>query len=241
MPGNHPLANKVAVVTGGGRGIGAASAEALAAAGAKVVIAARSSAELNAVSSAIRESGGNCLPVRADLTSEDDIIRLFETTQRTFGPIDILVNNAGTYAASLVRDMSVNAWDQVFTVNVRAVFLCCREAFKSMAAGGGCVINVSSVGGLRGYEKFSGLSSYVASKFAVTGFTEALAVEGEPLGIRVNAIAPGAVATKLLHDAAPHLKTNTTPADVANVVLFLADETRSGSVSGDVIEIKSNL
>lgn len=241
MSANFPLKDKVAVITGGGRGIGAATAKLFATSGAKVVIAARSSAELNDVSGRIRDAGGICVPMRADVTSEDDIVKLFETTSRLLGPVDILVNSAGTAVVTAVKDMSVAAWDNVLNVNVRAVFLCCREAFKYMGTRGGCIINVSSVGGLRGYEKFPGLSSYNASKFAVTGFTEALAVEGRPLGIRVNAVAPGAVDTKLLRDVAPHLRTQTSPEEIAHIILFLADETRSKAITGDIIEIKSNL
>lgn len=241
MTPHLPFENKVAVVTGGGRGIGRATAEKLAAAGAKVVIAARTSDELNATSSAIIAAGGSCLPIRTDMASEDAIIKLFEVTQRTLGPVDILVNNAGMATVAHVRDMSASAWDQVFAVNVRAVFLCCREAFKSMTNRGGSIINISSLGGLQKYEKFPGISSYTASKFAVTGFTEALAAEGRALGIRVNAIAPGAVDTKMLRDTAPHLKTNTSPDQIADIIMFLADNARSGKITGDVLEIDTNL
>jgi len=237
----NSLDGKIAVITGGGRGIGRATAELFAQAGAHIVIAARTSDELNDTSGHITSRGGKCLPIRTDLTSEDAIVKLFETTNKLLGSVDILVNNAGSYALAPVRDMSAKAWDQVFAVNIRAMFLCCREAFKSMSAKGGSIINVGSVGGLRGYEKFPGLSSYTSSKFAVTGFTEALAIEGRELGIRVNAIAPAAVDTKLLRDAAPHLKTNTMPADIAEIMLFLADSTRSGGLNGNVIEINSNL
>lgn len=241
MTQNLPLKDKVAVITGGGRGIGRATAEKFAAAGAKVVIAARTSDELNATSSAIIAAGGSCIPIRTDLASEDAIIKLFEATQRTLGPIDILVNNAGMATVSKVSDMSATAWDHVFAVNVRAVFLCCREAFKSMANRGGSIINISSLAGLQKYEKFPGISSYTASKFAVTGFTEALAAEGRALGIRVNAIAPGAVDTKMLRDTAPHLKTNTSPNQIADIIMYLADNARSGAVTGDILIVDTNL
>jgi NAD(P)-dependent dehydrogenase (short-subunit alcohol dehydrogenase family) len=237
----NSLSGKIAVITGAGRGIGRAAAELFAHAGAHVVIAARSSDELNDTSGQIIARGGKCLPIRTDLTSEDAIVKLFETTNKLLGSVDILVNNAGSFSIAPVRDMTAKAWDQVFAVNVRAMFLCCREAFKTMSANGGSIINVSSLGGLRGYEKFPGLSSYTASKFAVSGFTEALAVEGREFGIRVNAIAPGAVDTKMLRDAAPHLKTNTAPIDIAEIMLYLADSARSGAVNGNIIEVNSNL
>src|SRR5690606_11998869 len=105
----------------------------------------------------------------------------------------------------------------------------------------GCIVNIGSLGGSRSTEKFPRLSIYVASKFAVAGLTEALAVEGRPLGVRVNAFAPGAVDMDMLRKASPHLKTDTTPAVVARVIVGLCDPTVSKAVTGAVIEIHSNL
>src|SRR5690606_24382138 len=148
-----------------------------------------------------------------------------------------------TFSSARIEDQSLEDWERVMAVNVRGPFLCSREAFRRMKAEKkrGTIINVSSLSGIRGVEKFPGLSSYVTSKFAVTGLTESLAVEGKDYGIRVNCVAPGAVDTLMLKGAAPHLKTKTTPEDIAKIILFLADESQSGSLNGAVMEVHSNL
>ena len=127
--------------------------------------------------------------------------------------------------------------------NVRGTFLCCRAAFRQMSMGkrGGAIVNLSSLSGVRGPEKFPGSSAYVVSKYGVVGMTEILAVEGKPYNIRVNCVAPGAVDTEMLKKAAPFLKTNTTPAEVARTILNLADEEQSHHINGALIEIFSNI
>jgi 3-oxoacyl-[acyl-carrier protein] reductase len=127
-------------------------------------------------------------------------------------------------------------------INVRGSFLCAKEAFKHMKVGkrGGSIVNISSLAGIRGTEKFPGLSSYTVSKFAVIGLTESIAVEGKPHGIRANCIAPGAVKTRMLKEAAPELKTTTKPEDIAKTVLYLCDDTWSGHLTGSLVEVFSN-
>ena len=117
-----------------------------------------------------------------------------------------------------------------------------REAFRRLSTlgHGGTIVNVSSLGGVRGTEKFAGFTAYTVSKFAVVGLTESLAVDGRSLGIRVNCVAPGAVDTRMKHEAAPFLDTVTTADDVARVIRFLCDDEESGALSGAVIEIHSN-
>jgi NAD(P)-dependent dehydrogenase (short-subunit alcohol dehydrogenase family) len=137
--------------------------------------------------------------------------------------------------------MDVATWDNVLAVNLRGTFLTCREAFRSMAARQrGVIINMSSLSGVKGVEKFPGLSAYNVSKSGVAGLSEILAVEGKPYNIRVCAVSPGAVETGLLRQAAPHLKASVTPADMAELLLFLADDS-GRTLSGSNIEIFSNV
>jgi len=137
--------------------------------------------------------------------------------------------------------MDVATWDSVIGVNLRGIFLCCREAFQIMAKQQqGIIINMSSLSGVKGVEKFPGLSAYNVSKAGVAGLTEILAVEGKPYNIRVCAVSPGAVDTVMLRQAAPHLKAGMTPDDMAEILLFLADDS-GRMLSGSNIEIFSNL
>jgi NAD(P)-dependent dehydrogenase (short-subunit alcohol dehydrogenase family) len=137
-------------------------------------------------------------------------------------------------------EMDGATWDQVLGVNLRGTFLCCREAFRMMMVQRhGVIINISSLSGVKGVEKFPGLSAYNVSKAGVASLTEILAVEGKPYNIRVCAVSPGAVDTDMLRQAAPHLKPGMTPQDMAEILLFLADD--SGRMfSGSNIELFTN-
>jgi NAD(P)-dependent dehydrogenase (short-subunit alcohol dehydrogenase family) len=126
-------------------------------------------------------------------------------------------------------------------VNLGGAVLCAQQAFRLMREGGGAIVNVSSLGGVPGTEKFPGYAAYTVSKFALTGLTEALAVEGRDRGIRVNGVAPGAVDTAMLRQAAPQLRTRTRPVDVAKVIAFLCDPTESGCMTGAMLVINSNV
>jgi NAD(P)-dependent dehydrogenase (short-subunit alcohol dehydrogenase family) len=238
------IQGQVAVITGAGRGIGAAAARAFAAAGAKVALVARTKSELEAVHREItgRHGAGSAIFEALDISDEAAVKKFFARVKAELGLATTLINNAGTFVSAPLEQHSVKDWDQVMAVNVRGPFLCAREAFAHFKAGkhGGSIINISSLAGVRGTEKFPGLSSYVASKHAVVGLTEALAVEGRPHGIRVNCIAPGAVDTKMLRDAVPHLKTATKPEDLADTLLYLADPEKSGPVNGALIELFTN-
>jgi len=241
---SEALKDKVAIVTGGGRGIGAATARLFASEGAKVVIASRTETELAQVAQEIegKYGQGRVLPLMLDVSDEAQVEELFAKTAQTFGPVDILVNNAATIEVKKFAEMDTETWDNVMKVNVRGPFLCSRAAFRQMGESGrgGAIVNLSSLSGIRGVEKFPGMSTYVVSKHAIVGLTEILAVEGKPLGIRVNCVAPGAVETAMLKKAAPFLKTSTTPEDVARTILFLADNQQSRHLNGAIIEIFSN-
>ena len=135
------------------------------------------------------------------------------------------------------------AWERTCAINIRAPFLLSHEFMRRLKEADlpGSIVNLTSLGGVRSTDKFPGLSLYTTSKFAVGGMTEALAVEGRPMRVRVNAVAPGAVDTEMLRQAAPHLKTNTTPADVARVITYLCNAAESKALTGSIIEIHSNL
>lgn len=211
------LMGRIAVVTGAGRGIGKAIAQALAGCGAEVCLAARSEEQLSQVAQAIRSAGGLAHAVLTDLTDESQIIRLFNR----FSRLDILVNNAGVGFFGPVSDFPTEQLDQILAVNVRGTFLCCREALKLMIpAKSGYIINISSVVGFRGYPN---QAAYAASKHAIMGLTKSLAAEAQPHGIRVSAILPGGVDTELATAARPDLERSVLmhPDDVANAVLYL--------------------
>jgi len=158
-----------------------------------------------------------------------------------FGRLDILVNNAARLISGPFATLAMRDWDELMAVNLRGAVLCARQAFRLMAERGGAIVNVSSLGGIANTEKFPGYAAYTVSKFALTGLTEALAAEGKDCGIRVNGVAPGAVDTAMLRQAAPHLCTRTTPADVAKVIAFLCDPAESGCMTGATLVINSNL
>jgi NAD(P)-dependent dehydrogenase (short-subunit alcohol dehydrogenase family) len=234
------IQNQVAIITGAGRGVGRATAQLFAQKGAQVVLFSRTQANLAETAASITHAGGNVLAIAGDVAQEEDVQKLFQTARATYGHVDILINCAGMIAVRPFVEMDVATWDAVIAVNLRGTFLCCREAFRCMSEQKqGVIVNISSLSGVKGVEKFPGLSAYNVSKSGVAGLTEILAVEGKPYNIRVCAISPGAVDTEMLRQAAPHLKAGMTPEDMAEMLLFLADD--SGRfLSGSNIEIFSN-
>jgi NAD(P)-dependent dehydrogenase (short-subunit alcohol dehydrogenase family) len=235
------LDGKVAIVTGAGRGIGAATARLFAEEGARIALASRTRSELEETAAAIGPDRSAVIPT--DLAHEEAIAALVAKTREHFGDVHLLVNAGATFHAASAETMTVADWDRVMAVNARGTFLASRELLRAarVLGHGGAIVNVSSLGGLRGTKKFPGFLAYSVSKFAVVGLTECLAVEGRELGVRVNCVAPGAVDTRMLKEAAPFLRTETTPQHVAHVIRFLCDDAESGSITGSILEIDSNL
>jgi len=191
--GNGALQGRAALVTGSSSGLGRATAIALSLAGADVALVARSAEELESAREEAAKSGAGTLALPADLATEDDAKWAVEQTVDAFGSIDVLVNAAGTDVPGTVEELSVEGWDRTLSVNLRAPFLLSKAAFPHMReAGGGTIVNVSSVAGKKGW---ANASAYCASKFGLTGFTEALADEGKEHGIRAIVVYPGAMAT----------------------------------------------
>ncbi len=234
------IRDRVAIITGAGRGVGKATARRFAREGARVVLFSRTPGPLDETATDIAHEGGQVLSMAGDVSREEDVRALFQRAMDAYGRVDILVNCAGIVLVRPFVDMDAETWDRVIAVNLRGTFLCCRQAFRvMMAQQSGVIINLSSLSGVRGVEKFPGLSAYNVSKAGVAGLTEILAVEGKPFHIRVCAVSPGAVDTEMLRQAAPHLKAGMTPDDLAEILLFLADDS-GRMLSGSNIEIFSN-
>lgn len=233
---------QIALVTGGGRGIGAATARRFAALGARVAVVARTSSEINQVKAEIEAAGGRSLAFAGDVSDEAFVKSTLQAVAAQWGRVTLLVNNAAMIEVKPLLEFSVQDWDRTMAVNLRAPFLWAREAIREMSkvGSGGAIVNLSSLGGLRGTEKFKGFAAYSTSKFGIVGLTECLAAEGREWGVRVNCVAPGAVDTRMLRQAAPNLRTSTTPDDVAKSIEFLCDGDRAAKISGAVIEIFSN-
>jgi 3-oxoacyl-[acyl-carrier protein] reductase len=231
------LMNEVAIVTGGGRGIGRATAFALAREGARVVVAARTLAEIEAVAEEIRKKGGEALAIQTDVSREESVERMVENTVEAFGRIDILVNNAGVnIRPKSVIDLTREEWEWLMSINLTGVFLCSKHAYKRMVEqGSGKIVNVSSVGG-RGGAK--GRAPYRPSKAAIINFTECLAEEGKEHGVNVNAVCPGGTDTEMMRSIFPGREAANLmrPEEVAEIIVFLASESSRGlnGVSVDI-------
>jgi NAD(P)-dependent dehydrogenase (short-subunit alcohol dehydrogenase family) len=234
------LIRPVAVVTGAGRGIGRATALELAASGHVVVAAARTLSDVVATADAAARLGGLIEPVGADIGTEPGVEAIFERAAR-LGTIRILVNNAASLERRDFISLPKTELEATLAVNLLGAFACSQLAYRSMRnAGGGCIVNIASLSGLQGVEKFPGLSAYVVSKFGLVGLTEALSVEGKPHGIRAVGLAPGAVDTALLRRAVPGLRAGVSPEEVARIIVFLASEA-AAPLGGMVLPLLSNL
>jgi len=224
------LEDKVAIVTGGGSGIGRASCQIFAREGARVVAADRVSERARETAEIIEREGGTCIGVTVDVTRADDIDSMFRTTAEKLGPVDILVNNAGILLQKSLMETTEEEWDEVFNVNLKSVFLCSKRAIREMLkTEGGKIVNISSLSAITA-DAFH--PAYASSKAGVIGLTKAMALEFSRRQIGINCICPGAVRTNIAVPA-DHLDVRgrmegvpigymAEPDDIASVALFLA-------------------
>jgi 3-oxoacyl-[acyl-carrier protein] reductase len=204
------LLGKVAIITGGGRGIGRAIALELAKEGANIVAVARTVKEIRETVKQVKHKGSDGIAIKVDVTSPKDVKNMVKKTMQKFKRIDILVNNAGVAIYKPLIHTTEKEWNKIIETNLKGIFLCSREVLPVMIAQSreeetdylaGVIINISSQAGKHG---FSGLSAYSASKFGVIGLTESLAEEVMEYGIRVYAVCPRGVDTHLYHSLFPH-------------------------------------
>jgi 3-oxoacyl-[acyl-carrier protein] reductase len=244
------FADKVAVVTGSARGIGAATAQRLASDGAAVAVIDLREPDTEATVAAIRDAGGSAIGIGCDVADAGQVEAALARTVAELGRLDILVNNAGVIRDNLLFKMTEDDWDTVMNVHLRGAFLCCREAQKHMVARqSGKIVNLSSRSALGN----RGQANYSAAKAGIQGFTRTLAIELGPFGINVNAVAPGFIATAMTDAtarrvgvepeefrqaaaAAVPLRRVGVPEDVAGVVAFLVSDD-AAYVTGQTIYV----
>lgn len=226
MTGAAPLHGRTAVVTGAGRGIGEAVARALAEAGAHVLLAARSLEAVEAVASAIRESGGTAWAVACDVTDEASVEALAEAARERLGHVDVLINNAGASSSAPVHRIEREEWDRLIAVNATGVFLCTRAFLPAMRERGwGRVVTIASVAGLHGAKY---IAAYTAAKHAAVGFTRAAAAEIAGTGVTVNAVCPGYVDTEMTRRSVERIveRTGRTPEQALEAILATSSQHR---------------
>ncbi len=254
------LKDKVAVITGGGSGIGLAITQAFVSEGAIVVIAARTAPKLMEIADSINSHGGRAKAIPTDISDEDQVRQMVAQTLAEYGQIDILVNNAGMAGpTSRIVDMELDKWNEVLAVNLTGSMLCSREVLKDMIPRkSGNIINISSVGGMSGFPM---RSPYCVSKMGVIAFTETMAIEAGEYNIRVNCISPAAVkgdrilnATRAKAEALGvdreevlarlikdfSLKRLIEPAEVAAAAVFLASD-ESSAITGHTLAVNCGL
>lgn len=226
------LTGKVAIITGGASGIGAATAKLFVEEGAKVVIVDMNEEKGKAFEEELKNQGGEALFVQADVTNEEDVQNVFAKAKASFGKVDILFNNAGIGAVKPTDELPFSEWRKTIAVDLDGVFLFARAAIKEyLQSGGGVIVNTASMYGLVGA---AGSAAYNAAKAGVVNFTRSIALEYANRNIRINAICPGFIDTPILGDTdrnglieATPMKRLGKPEEIAKAVLFLASDDSS--------------
>jgi len=249
--GSRPLddlTGRVAIVTGGGTGIGAATARLFAEHGADVVVASRTAAELERTAAAIAEATGRrCVAIPTDVKDEAQVVRLVEQTMAAFGRIDILINNAGGTRMGPLSALPTKGWDASYDLNVKSAYFCTREAGRHMLAqGSGAIVNVSSDAGVHGV---TGGAHYASAKAALQMFTAVTAAEWGPHGVRANCVAVGLVSSDRAVEAwrvagidpnevsaRTPLRRPGRPEEVAQAILFFVSDA-SSYVTGQTLSV----
>ncbi|MBW7973797.1 glucose 1-dehydrogenase [Bradyrhizobium sp. BR 10289] len=238
LPSGQRMRGKVCLVTGGGTGIGRATALRMASEGAEaILVAGRREAEIEATAAACRELGTDAIAIKADITKEDDVARLVARSVERCGRLDVAFNNAGFQERRApLEEQGTEIYDTVFDTNVRALFLCLRHQLPAMLAkGSGTIVVNASVSGVRNPNP--GFSLYSASKAAAISLTRSAAMENAPRGVRINAIAPGRVVTDMMLrsgvgdiatvSAGLPLRRMGSPEEVAEAVVWLSSDASS--------------
>jgi 3-oxoacyl-[acyl-carrier protein] reductase len=239
---------QVAIVTGGGRGIGRAIAEKLAQRGVHVAIADINPDEAIEAAASLTQLGVKAMGIKLDVSKAEEVKKVFEDVRKEFNKIDILVNNAGITKDTLLLRMKEEDWDSVIDINLKSVFLCSREAIREMSQRRyGRIVNISSVAAFMGNP---GQANYSASKAGIVGLTKTIAREYASRGITVNAVAPGFIQTAMTDVLPEKVKEEVkkqiplgvfgTIEDVANAIVFLASPD-SGYITGQVIHVNGGM
>ena len=230
------LRNKIAIITGAGKGIGKETAFDFAREGANLVLVSRTLDDLKKTSRQIEKYKVKTLSLTADIASEEDVAKMIKNTMNAFGRIDILVANAGIHLRKTIVDTSVADWDEMMEINLRGTFLCCREAVKIMIDQNyGKIIIISSESGKKGS---ASQGAYCTTKFGQIGFTEVLTDEVKDYNINVNAVLPSATNTPLIRKSYPEVNHEalTKPESIAKVITFMASENAS-AIKGAAIAV----
>jgi 3-oxoacyl-[acyl-carrier protein] reductase len=246
------LKGQIALITGASSGIGRATAEAMARQGARVAVNySKNRTGAEAAVANIRQEGHEAMPVHADVTLMAEVRALVQTVRDAWGRIDILVNNAGDLLARrTLADMTEEYWDQIMVLNMKSAFLCAKAVWEEMAARkGGCIINITSIAGRNGGGP--GAAAYAAAKGGLLTYTKGLAKELAPYGVRVNAVAPGVIATPYHERYSPPdlfqkyiasipCGRAGTAEEVADVIVFLASPA-ARYITGETIEVNGGM
>lgn len=242
------MTGHTAIVTGGGRGIGKAIAEALAKKGVNIAVIGTNIEVAAQTSLGLQSIGVKSIAIQADVSISSDVKNMFDKTISEFGRVDIIVNNAGITRDSLIIRMKDEDWDRVINVNLKGTFLCCREAVKIMLKQKyGRIVNISSIVAFMGN---IGQANYSASKAGISGLTKTIAKEYANRGITVNAVAPGFITTAMTESIPENIKNEMlktipmsrfgTTDDVANAVVFFASPD-AGYITGQLLHVNGGM